>query len=99
MHFFWSFLAVFVSLTVVDAAWALYLISMQKYQAARAGFWGAFIVAVGAYATISYVHDPRLLIAAVLGGFVGTYATVKYHHIKEKRAQDALCQPPTKEVL
>ena len=49
------------------------------------GFWGFAIYLCGAFGVLSYTEDKSLIIAAVLGSFVGTYLTVEYKKKKENK--------------
>jgi hypothetical protein len=43
-----------------------------------ASFCSTWIIALGAYTTLSYVQDRSLLIAACVGAFVGTLAATTW---------------------
>ena len=66
-----------------DIAWAMYVIKVDKRDAVRAGAWSSLIMVFGSYVAISYIGDHKFIIAAVLGSFIGTYITVKYHDTLE----------------
>lgn len=72
-----QFFLVFLTLAVVDACWTVYVKSINEEKPAAAAAWSSVIVVLGAYAVVSYVHKPVLVIAAALGAYVGTYLTVK----------------------
>ena len=72
-----KFLAVVVSTALADVAWTLYFVSVSEKQAVRAGAWAVVVVALGAVAAISYIGDNTLLVAAMIGAFVGTWGTVR----------------------
>jgi hypothetical protein len=73
-----KFMLVFLGVLLADVAWTLYFIETGKGRAVAAGLWSAAIVGIGAFTTVQYVHDPKLVAAAVAGAFVGTWATVLY---------------------
>ena len=75
-----TFIGVFASMFLVDICWAKYFIHVSKHNAFKSASWGSMILLFGAFATMNYLDDKTLLIAAVLGGFFGTYFTV----LKEK---------------
>lgn len=77
MSFTAQFALVFVSLVAVDVCWTLYIAEVNARNAVKAATWSALIMLCGAFATISFVHDKRLLIAAILGAWVGTYIAVR----------------------
>jgi hypothetical protein len=71
-------LGVFFGVLLADVAWTLYFIETGRGQAVKAGVWSAAIVGLGAFTTVSYVHDRKLILAAMAGAFVGTWATVAW---------------------
>lgn len=77
MGFGLQFFLVFLSLIAVDICWTFYIANVNAKHAVKAALWSASIMLCGAFATISYVHDKRLLTAAILGALVGTFAAVK----------------------
>ena len=78
MTFWLQFIAVFVSLVIVDICWARYMAHANAGNPAKAGMWSALIMVGGAYVTVSYVDDHRLFLAAVLGAFCGTFVAVRW---------------------
>lgn len=78
MPFWLSFIGVFVALILVDICWTFYIAKVAERKAFSSAMWSAWILVCGAFATISYLHDVRLLVAAVLGAFVGTFIAVKW---------------------
>ena len=71
-----KFMGVVLSIFVVDICWAKYFIYVSKHKPLPAALWGASILVFGAFATIEYVNDKTLIVAAFIGGFLGTYLTV-----------------------
>ena len=78
-----KFLAVFASTAVGDVCWTYYFLSISQEKALKAGWWGTLVIAFGAVATVSYVHDNSLLVAALIGAFVGTSLTVRFNKGKK----------------
>lgn len=76
MSFPLQFLIVFVSMVLTDVAWTVYFMKVEERRVLGSGIWSALIVAFGAFVTSSYVDDRRLMLAAILGAFVGTAGTV-----------------------
>jgi len=72
-------LAVFLSAALLDAVWTLTVRMVADKRAVAAAVYSALTIGLGAFTTISFVSDPRYVVAAVLGGFVGTYLTVRWH--------------------
>lgn len=77
---------VFLALCAVDACWTLYIAKVGEGKALAAATWSALIMVCGAFATISYLNDTRLLVAAIAGAWVGTYCTVRFARRKESGA-------------
>jgi hypothetical protein len=74
---FWKCLFVFIDLIAVDFCWAKYTKKVSDSNAPRAAFWSMSIMILGAFAVISYMTNPWLLIPAALGAWCGTYMAVK----------------------
>lgn len=73
-----TFFLVMAAVALADVFWTLYFIATEQRKAAAAAAWSASIVLLSAYTVTEYVHDRKLVIAAVLGAFIGTYATVRF---------------------
>lgn len=84
MSFPLQFAMVFFSMVATDVAWTVYFIKVEERKVFASGLWSALIMVFGALVTSSYVHDRRLMVAAVLGAFVGTSATVWYKKNKKQ---------------
>ena len=72
-----------LSMVLADVCWTMYFIEVEKRNAVKAGLWSAAILLFGSFITIQYVEDRRLLVAAIIGAFVGTAATVIYKKKQE----------------
>lgn len=66
----------------VDFLWTRYTIEVANRRPIRAAACSAAIAAFGAVGVISYIDDKRLLPAAVIGYFIGTWIAVS----REKRS-------------
>jgi hypothetical protein len=77
VNFALQFVAVFLSLVVVDFAWAHYITKIAEKNAMLASLWSSAIMLFGSVAVVGYTHNIKLLPAAVIGAFVGTYLSVK----------------------
>lgn len=86
MPFVIKFIAVTLSMILADICWTMYFIEVDKRKAIASGIWGSAIILFGAFTTVHYVNDHRLLVAAVLGSFIGTAGTVYYKKKKEDGA-------------
>lgn len=82
-----KFSTVLVAMIVADVCWAQYFIKVSERKALAAGSYGSVIVFLGAVSTVNYVHDGTLLIAAVLGAFIGSYGTVYYNNKKSNNSK------------
>lgn len=76
MTFALNFALVLVMPCAVDFFWTKYTIEVAKRRAFRAALCSAAIAGFGAFGVISYIDDKRLLPAAVIGYFVGTWIAV-----------------------
>jgi hypothetical protein len=68
---------VFVASFLVDWIWAAYIIETARKAAVKSTLLSGLIVLIGAFTTLSFMHDPTTVVAAVLGGMLGTYVSVK----------------------
>ena len=73
-----KFLGVMFSMILADICWAYYFIKIDERKAIASGFWGSAVLIFGAFTTMNYVEDNTLLIADILGSFIGTAGTVWY---------------------
>ena len=71
------FLVVLVS-GLVDVVWVKYFQTIADKRAIAAAFWGAVIYGMSGVTFISYKYDNTMVFAAMIGGFIGTYVTIKY---------------------
>jgi hypothetical protein len=72
-----GFLFVFVMTAIVDWMWGKYIIHTSERSAFKSAMYSSLLTAMGAYITISFVSDHRMLVPAIFGAFFGTYLTVK----------------------
>jgi len=79
-----NFLMVMGAMILADICWAKYFIKVSEKKPVHAGLWGSSIILFGAICTTEYVNDKSLIIAAMLGAFIGTAATV--HFDKQKKS-------------
>jgi hypothetical protein len=68
---------VFVAAFVNEWVWAAYIHHTAQGSALRAAILSGIIMGVGAYVTLSFLDDPKLLAVAIAGGIAGTYVFVK----------------------
>ena len=79
-----KFLIVMISMILADICWAYYFIKIEERKSIPAGIWASLIYIFGAFTVTSYINDKSLIIAAIIGSFVGTSLTVEYKKRKEK---------------
>lgn len=75
---------VFIAMVLTDAFWTLYFIATKEEKAVNAGFWSMMIIILGGFSTVSIVENTWNMIPAALGAFVGTYAVVRFHQVKNQ---------------
>lgn len=80
-------LLVFVALIVIDFAWSYYINHVKDGKAHSAASWSAFMMAAQGFAAINYVNDPKLLVSAIAGAWVGTYVGVWNQNRKQAKAE------------
>lgn len=83
MSFLAQFFLVMFAMIIADICWTYYFIKVEERKAISAGVWSSLIIVASAFITTSYVHDRRLIAAAVIGAFIGTAATVWYKKFTE----------------
>lgn len=69
---------VFIATFILDWLWAAYIINTSTKNILKSCIYSALILLTGAFITMSYVEDKRMLIPALVGGVLGTYFCVKY---------------------
>tara|TARA_R110000868_G_scaffold213357_2_gene463396 strand:- start:65 stop:322 length:258 start_codon:yes stop_codon:yes gene_type:complete len=79
-----NFLGVGVAMFLADVCWAYYFINISERKSSSAGIWAVLIYMFGAFTVTSYMNDKTLIIAALIGSFLGTYCSVEYKKRKEK---------------
>ena len=67
-----------VAMIIADICWTYYFIKVEERKALAAGIWSSLITISGSFITTSYVHDRSLVLAAVIGAFIGTAGTVYF---------------------
>jgi hypothetical protein len=81
------FIYVFFAMFITDVCWTFYLINVEERKSFAAGVWAMFLYMFGAFVVSSYVDDKALIIAAALGSFAGTFATIEFKKWKEKKGK------------
>lgn len=73
----WFSLLLFVSSAALDAVWADYTASVTAKKALRAANLSGLIYLLGVIGIVSYVHNRWYIVPVALGGWAGTFFTVK----------------------
>jgi len=68
----YKILLVFFSALIVNIFWANYIQYAAEKKMLKAAIYGELIMMCGAAISYNYIHDLRLLIPAIIGGFFGT---------------------------
>ena len=89
MSFWVTFLLVVLALTLADICWTKYFMETANKNANKAAIWSALIILCGSFATVSFVHDKRLILAAMIGAYLGTFVTIKWHNNKDEKEATA----------
>ncbi len=71
-----KFVLVMVSAIMADICWTKYMLGVSEKAPFKAAFWSAMIIAIGGFMVISYTQNHLLVVAAMLGAFIGTFLAV-----------------------
>jgi len=86
-----QFILVLVAMFIADVCWTYYFIKIEERKSVAAGLWGVGIYLCGAFTVMSYMEDRSLIVAAMIGSFLGTYCTIEYKKRKDnKRDKDKI---------
>ncbi len=88
MTYILNFIGVTIAMFLADVCWAYYFIKIDERRSVDAGVWAVLIYMFGAFTVTSYMEDKSLIIAAMIGSFLGTYCTVEYKKRKEKKLKE-----------
>jgi succinate-acetate transporter protein len=72
-----KFVAVILLMMATEASCTMYLIYTDKRKAAKAALWCSVTILFTSLAVVNYVEDKTLIIAAVIGAFLGSFITIK----------------------
>lgn len=72
-----EWLVAFGMMASLDYVWAEYIKHTSDAAPLRAAAWSVPVYTMGAFMTLTIVHDPLLILPAAAGAFVGTYLSVK----------------------
>jgi len=85
MDYIIKFFIVMFAMVATDVCWTFYFIKVEERKSVAAGIWSALIMLAGGTVTMNYVEDKTLLIAALIGAFIGTAGTIEYKRRKESK--------------
>ena len=74
----WQYLAAFVGMFFIDAVNAKYILSLQSDRPIVAANWSVIVYVSFSMIIIGYTTNPWLLLPAAVGGWLGTFVSVKY---------------------
>ena len=80
-----DFFLVMIAMIAVDVSWTFYFMKVEERKSIHAGIWSSLIMLIGAFVTMNYIEDKKLLFAAIIGAFIGTAGTVEYKKRKEEK--------------
>ena len=72
-HFLIRWLSVASAVGVSDWVWTRYIGSVSDHAKIGAANWSMVVIILGSYVVVSYVNDKRLIAAAAVGAWIGTY--------------------------
>lgn len=81
-----TYLSVVIAVALADVCWTMFFIETTNKNATKASVWSSLIMLCSAFAVTSYVHDPILITAAMIGAFIGTFGTIQFKKWREKNA-------------
>jgi hypothetical protein len=87
LEFAIQFALVALAMALADWCWTKYMMHAAAHRAVRAATWSAAIIGVSAFSVTSYIADPRLIAAALLGAWVGTYYAVMHTRAAAEKEQ------------
>lgn len=86
LDYWLRFGAVVIMMALVDICYAKYTLTVANLQAVRAAGWASAIIGCSSFITVSYVGDKTLVIAAIIGAFIGTYLVVSREKPSENQS-------------
>jgi hypothetical protein len=77
MNIYAEFAGVAIGLFITDFIWTELVAAVNKKKAMLASSLAVVFQLISGFVIIAYVNEPVLLIAAAIGAFTGTYASIK----------------------
>ncbi len=84
MDFLYKFILVLIGTTINDVFWTLYILHVGQGNKWKASFSSSLIALTNGFIVIAFVSEVRLLIAVVIGGFLGVYFPMKWKELKDE---------------
>jgi hypothetical protein len=82
------FIGVVIAIAAADICYTLYFIKVAERKAIASGLWSTIIMLLGAFTVENYVQDKSLVLAAMLGAFIGTAGSVRWKALRETKIKD-----------
>lgn len=73
-----KFFETIILMMVTEGSCTMYLIYTEKRNAIKSGLWCSATVLFTSLTIINYVEDKTMIIAAIIGSFLGSYIITKY---------------------
>ena len=77
-----TFITVAIAVALADVCWTMYFIETANKNAVKASVWSSLIMLCTSFAVSAYVSEKIYIGAAIIGAFIGTWATIKFHNKK-----------------
>lgn len=77
------YFSTFVIYLILDMLWAWYIYSTASLRTFQSSLSGRLIVVASGFGAINIVHDPKQLITAFIGCFIGTWIVVAWKKRKQ----------------
>ncbi len=71
------FIITVIIMAVAEMCCTMYIIATEKRQALAAATYCALIVSFSTLLTLNYVDDKKMIVATIVGAFLGTFITIK----------------------
>lgn len=86
--FILQFLGVAALVAASDVCASFYTMATADREPAKAAAWSVAITAFSAVTVVSFMHDLKLIFAAMVGAWIGTYFTIRYANSFEEGSNE-----------
>jgi len=83
-----KFILVLIATIAIDYAYVAYTKRIVANKAVPAGVYAAIIYALNSFVVISFVKEPIIILAAIIGTFFGTILAVRLEERREKAEKE-----------